>query len=124
MPDQTQSNPSSSLFDRAIEPELERSIYDQLHKIAHFQLLGHRQSTINTTMLVHEAYIKISSKNSNHLSKTHFFALSAHVMRQVVIDHARQKKSQKRGGLFLVKTYYDDEVFETDSDRLFQLDQA
>jgi RNA polymerase sigma factor (TIGR02999 family) len=72
--------------------------YDELRRIARRQRhrLG-RSATLNTTALVHEAYIKLAPAESG-LSRVHFFALAARAMRQILIDHARSHASLKRGG--------------------------
>lgn len=74
-------------------------IYDDLRRLARRRLqreFGAR--TLQPTALVHEAYLKLSS--STHLVATdreHFLALAAHAMRQVLVDHARRRRSAKRG---------------------------
>jgi RNA polymerase sigma factor (TIGR02999 family) len=75
------------------------SIYADLKRVAHRQLVRHLHGpTLSTTELVHEAYSRlIQGDGTRHLSRTHFFALSARVMRQVMIDHARAHATGKRG---------------------------
>jgi RNA polymerase sigma factor (TIGR02999 family) len=79
------------------------SIYADLKRVAHRQLFRHLHGpTLSTTVLVHEAYSRlIQGDGARHLSRTHFFALSARVMRQVMIDHARARATGKRGGTAL-----------------------
>ena len=75
------------------------SIYADLKRVAHRQLFRHLHGpTLSTTVLVHEAYSRLAQGGARHISRTHFFALSARVMRQVMIDHARARAAGKRGG--------------------------
>lgn len=76
------------------------SIYADLKRVAHRQLFRHLHGpTLSTTVLVHEAYSRLVQGDAvRHISRTHFFALSARVMRQVMIDHARARATGKRGG--------------------------
>jgi len=75
-------------------------VYDELHGLAHQQLQRRRPGqTLNTTALVHEAYLKlVDAEQTSWESRTHFFAVSAKAMRQIIIDYARRKSAQKRGG--------------------------
>jgi RNA polymerase sigma factor (TIGR02999 family) len=74
--------------------------YGELRRIAHRQLgneaTGH---TLDTTGLVHEAYLRIATQaNSVHLGEERLFALAARAMRRVLVDYARQRKALRRGG--------------------------
>jgi RNA polymerase sigma factor (TIGR02999 family) len=75
-------------------------VYDDLRRLARRQLRrwGQAQS-LNTTGLVHEAYLRLvdQSRASWH-DRGHFFAVSAMAMRQIIVDHARRRHRQKRGG--------------------------
>lgn len=75
-------------------------LYDDLRKIAHWQLRRGRSSpTMGTTVLVHEIYLKLADqKRLNASDRGHFLAISAHAMRQVMADHARRRTAAKRGG--------------------------
>ena len=75
-------------------------VYDQLRAIAR-RLLRHESPghTLQPTALVNEAYVRLAGKHQiNWQGKTHFFAIGAKVMRRILVDHARRKKSKKRGG--------------------------
>lgn len=82
--------------------ELLPLVYDQLRRIAAKQLGDERTDhTLTATALVHEAYLRlVGSKPEEDVyqSRAHFFAVAARAMRQVLVDSARRKKSQKRGG--------------------------
>lgn len=74
--------------------------YEELRRIAHQQRrrVG-APLTLNTTALVHEAYLKLSSGSPvQEFERAHFLALAARAMRQVLIDHARSRVCLKRGG--------------------------
>ena len=75
-------------------------VYDELHAIARRQLHKERDShTLNTTALVHEAYLRlVNQRHVQWMDRAHFFAIAARVMRRILIDYARQHRAEKRGG--------------------------
>ena len=75
-------------------------VYDELRRIAHGQLHGERSGhTLNTTALVHETYLRlVKIERVEWQDRAHFFAVAARVMRRVLIDYARARKRDKRGG--------------------------
>ncbi len=75
-------------------------VYDELRKIAGNYLRKERSGhTLQPTALVHEAYMKlIDISDINWQDRAHFFAVSANVMRHILVDHARAKLAEKRGG--------------------------
>jgi RNA polymerase sigma factor (TIGR02999 family) len=80
--------------------ELLPLVYDELRRLARRQLAGEwRQRTLDTTGLVHEAYLKLVDETAVPLkSRAYFFAAAARAMRQVLIDAARRRNRAKRGG--------------------------
>jgi RNA polymerase sigma-70 factor (ECF subfamily) len=73
-------------------------VYEELRRLAHSYLRGQQNQTMQATALVNEAYIKlVESKARNFNDRSHFFALAARVMRQIIVDYARTKGAQKRG---------------------------
>ena len=76
------------------------AVYDELHRLAHAQLRGERRDhTLNTTALIHEAYLKlVRLETVAWPSRAHFYALAARVMRHILINYAARRKAQKRGG--------------------------
>ena len=80
--------------------ELFPLVYDELHRQAARHLRRERQDhTLQTTALIHEAYLKlIDQREVNWESRTHFFAIAAQMMRRILIDYARAKHRGKRGG--------------------------
>ena len=75
-------------------------VYAELHTAARRQLARARPGqTVDTTMLVHEAYLKlVDSAHAHFADRGHFFAVAAKAMRQIIIDHARWASRKKRGG--------------------------
>lgn len=75
-------------------------VYAELHSAARRQLARARPGqTLDTTVLVHEAYLKlVDSAHANWTDRGHFFAVAAKAMRQIIIDYARWTTRQKRGG--------------------------
>lgn len=73
------------------------AVYEELKRIARGQLRRKREA-LQTTALVHEAYVKLSGGSQLALvDRNHLLALSARAMRQVLVDHARQAQAEKRG---------------------------
>ncbi len=74
-------------------------VYDELHRIAHGAMRqespGH---TLQTTALVHEAYVRLVSTDLEWESSGHFLRVAARAMRRILVDHARARKTAKRGG--------------------------
>ncbi|MBS0213788.1 MAG: sigma-70 family RNA polymerase sigma factor [Proteobacteria bacterium] len=90
---------SARAGDRAALDQVLASLYRELHAMARRQLHGQRNGTLDTTALVHESYFKlIRNQNAQFADRAHFFAYAATAMRSVVVDYARQRLSQKRGG--------------------------
>ncbi len=75
-------------------------VYDELHRLAHRYLGGERAGhTLQTTALVNEAYLRlIDASRVQWQNRAHFFAVSAQLMRRVLVDFARARQYQKRGG--------------------------
>jgi RNA polymerase sigma factor (TIGR02999 family) len=86
------------------------SVYDELKRLAHRQLAASPNPTINTTGLVHEAYLKLINPQGLRLNdRGHFFATAARAMRQIVVDHARRRLADKRGNAVQAVTL-DDQI--------------
>ncbi len=76
-------------------------VYDELRKLAAHRLAQEKPGqTLNATALVHEAYVRlVDTERAQHWNgKAHFFAAAAEAMRRIIIDQARHKQSQRRGG--------------------------
>lgn len=79
--------------------ELLPDVYDDLRRIARNHLRRHRAGmTLDTTAVVHEAYLKLLAANGAWNDRGHFFALASTAMRHLLVDHARRKHADKRGG--------------------------
>ncbi|HEY6122910.1 MAG TPA: sigma-70 family RNA polymerase sigma factor, partial [Pyrinomonadaceae bacterium] len=80
--------------------ELLPVIYNELRHLAHGFLFHERSGhTLQTTALVHEAYLKlIDQRDARWQNRAHFFAIAAQAMRRILIDSARKHRAQKRGG--------------------------
>jgi RNA polymerase sigma factor (TIGR02999 family) len=75
------------------------TLYNELHAMARRQLAGQYGQTLDATALVHEAYLKLIGRRDVQFDdRAHFFAYAASAMRSVVVDYARQRLAQKRGG--------------------------
>lgn len=86
--------------DRAALDALLPRVYDELRTLAHARLRRHRPGeTLNTTALVHEAFLKLTAgETPSFTDRAHFFALAARAMRFVLVGYARDRTAQKRGG--------------------------
>jgi RNA polymerase sigma-70 factor, ECF subfamily len=75
-------------------------VYDELKRRAHNHLFRERNDhTLNTTALVHEAYLRLAGQNLTSLrNSAHFFWLASEMMRRILVDHARSRRSEKHGG--------------------------
>jgi RNA polymerase sigma-70 factor (ECF subfamily) len=80
--------------------DLIESVYAELRRLAGSYLRQERSGhTLQATALVHEAYARlVDQSRAEWKSRTHFFAVGAKMMRRILIDHAREHRSQKRGG--------------------------
>jgi RNA polymerase sigma factor (TIGR02999 family) len=74
-------------------------VYRELRRLAHFQLRNERPGhTLQSAALVHEAYLRMIGLNAPQWeSRTHFFAIAAQLMRQILVDYARRHSAAKRG---------------------------
>lgn len=85
---------------RDAEARLIAQVYDELRRIAAAYMRRERQGhTLQPTALVHEAYEHlIDQPNAHWQSRAHFLATAAQVMRHILVDHARARRAEKRGG--------------------------
>jgi RNA polymerase sigma-70 factor (ECF subfamily) len=77
-----------------------QSVYEELRSLANSYLSnGQQPHTLQPTAIVHEAFLRISkSRTLNVESRTHFFRIAAVAMRHVLVDHAKERRTSKRGG--------------------------
>jgi len=80
--------------------ELTPLVYQQLHRLAHHYLSHERPGhTLQTSALVNEAYVRLVDwKNVRWQNRAHFFGVSAQLMRRILVDFARSRRYEKRGG--------------------------
>jgi RNA polymerase sigma factor (TIGR02999 family) len=76
-------------------------VYEELHRQAHRYLRRERKNnSLQTTVMINKAYLKLSEqRNVRFESRTHFFAIAANLMREILVDHARTKHRLKRDGV-------------------------
>src|SRR5437773_5796839 len=112
--------------DRALE-KLVPLVHPELHRLAHHYMSHERAGhTLQTTAILNEAYLRlVDNTKPVWQGRTHFIAAAAQLMRRIMVDHARERRSLKRGGGALKVTL--DEVAlvtETRSQELLDLDEA
>jgi RNA polymerase sigma-70 factor, ECF subfamily len=75
-------------------------VYNELHRLAHRYMSGEQPGqTLQTTALVHEVYLRLVDANDiNWQDRAHFYAICARLMRRILVDFARSRNYQKRGG--------------------------
>ena len=80
--------------------ELYPLVYEELHRLARRYMSRERKGhTLQTTALINEAYVRlVDQRNVRWANRSHFFAISAQIMRRILIDHARRHAYAKRGG--------------------------
>jgi RNA polymerase sigma factor (TIGR02999 family) len=134
------SSPSSSPLDQTVthllhaaragdDDALDRLfpiVYQELRRLARVVRRGKASETLNTTALVHEAYLKlVPSADVNWQSRKHFMRVAARAMRQVLVSAARRRHAQKRGGDQVDVTFEEGVHGDTlDLDTLIALDDA
>src|SRR5512135_1917529 len=86
--------------DEAAKEKLIPLVYDELHRLAKRYMAGERPGGgLQTTALIHEAFLRLStSKHISWQNRTHFFVVSARIMRRILVDFARSRRSEKHGG--------------------------
>jgi RNA polymerase sigma factor (TIGR02999 family) len=100
-------------------------VYDELRQLA-AQKLAHERpgQTLDATALVHEAYLRLVGRRDFH-NRGHFFAAAAEAMRRILVDRARQKRAEKRGGSAQrFGLSESDRVVLPDPDTLLAVDEA
>jgi RNA polymerase sigma factor (TIGR02999 family) len=96
--DRAPAAPAAPSGHREAFDELFALAYDELRRAAHFRL-GRRRSgeTLSTTVLVHEAYVRLADQSPRAVDRAHFLAIASRAMRFVLIDHVRARGTRKRG---------------------------
>jgi RNA polymerase sigma factor (TIGR02999 family) len=107
--------------------ELMPLVYRELHRLAHHYMRGERRGHIlQTSALVNEAYLQlIDARQVQWQDRAHFFAISANLMRQILVHFARSRDSQKRGGQFRQVSLAESAVMAPQGDAdLLELDDS
>lgn len=103
-------------------------VYDELRRLAHRYMSQERSDhTLQTTALVHEAYLRLVGQTDvRWQNRAHFFAVSAQLMRRILVDHARTQHAAKRGGAEVIKLSLDEAAHVPDecAAELIALDEA
>jgi RNA polymerase sigma factor (TIGR02999 family) len=86
--------------DREALEQLMPLVYEELRRLAHHYLRQERPDhTLQSTALVHEAYLRLAGHNPPQWqNRAHFFGIAAHIMRQILVEYARGRNADKRGG--------------------------
>jgi RNA polymerase sigma factor (TIGR02999 family) len=113
--------------DRDAADRLVVEVYPELRKIAARHMRRERDGhTLQTTALVHEAYLKlVNQREADWTNRAHFFAVAAQIMRRILVDHARTRLAEKRGGGVMALPLDEAIVFTPErSEQVVALDEA
>lgn len=102
------------------------ALYSELHRLAKIQMARAGSGvSVSATTILHEAYVDMAARSTKFPDRAHFMGYAAQVMRKLIIDHARNRQAQKRGGQFQI-TSLKDEVAEdlADERELTQISDA
>jgi RNA polymerase sigma factor (TIGR02999 family) len=99
MPDVTLLLDAAAAGDRQAAADLLPLVYDQLRALAADRMAGERPGhTLDATALVHEAYLRLVGSAPRWDGRGHFYAAAAEAMRRILVEHARARRAEKRGG--------------------------
>ena len=114
--------------DRRALDDLLPLVYDELHRLAAHYMRGERPShTLQTSALVNEVYLRlVDNQDISWQNRAHFFAIAAQVMRRILVDHARRRDNQKRGGGLAQKAQLNEATLVSDerAAEIVALDEA
>lgn len=112
--------------DPAAESALFEALYEKLHQIALARLRSERLETLGPTALVHEAYVRLRQAEDLSITDSqHFLYLASRVMRRILVDRARARLSEKRGGEFVRGELVEHLVGrKSDADEIMSVDRA
>jgi RNA polymerase sigma-70 factor (ECF subfamily) len=101
-------------------------VYAELRRMAHRQMRQQRPGhTLQTTALLHEAYLRLAGDPHKALrNRAHFFGLAATAMRHILVDHARTRHREKRGGAYQPVSFDEAVIFTERAAELLALDDA
>jgi RNA polymerase sigma factor (TIGR02999 family) len=112
--------------DAAAREQLVPIVYEELRRLAHHYMRGERPNhTLQTTALVNELYVRLAGINGvQWRDRAHFFAMAATLMRRVLVDYARLRAREKRGGGISVTSLDDNAVAAQPAVDIVALDEA
>jgi RNA polymerase sigma factor (TIGR02999 family) len=115
-----------SAGDTAAFDQLIPLVYERMRQLAHNRLRRESDGSLNTTALVHEAYLRLVDAPQRHLvNRGHFLALASRVMRNLLVDHARARRAAKRGdGITSAELHEAAWIADADLDAVVDLDRA
>ena len=113
--------------DEAARDQLIPLVYEELHRLAHRHMHRERPGhTLQTSALVNEAFVRLVDQRSVHWqNRSHFFGIAAQMMRRVLVDYARSRQAEKRGGDAVQVTLHDELIVSDEkNDEVVALDDA
>lgn len=111
--------------DAAAAESVTRLIYGELHRLAHSYMRREGPDCLlQTTALVHEAYLRLVDLDVPWEGRSHFFGICAQLMRRILVDAARRRRAEKRGGDVPPLRLGDYEIAAERADHLMALDDA
>ena len=115
-----------SKADEGARDALVAIVYRELRRLAHHYMQGERANhTLQTTALVNEAYLRLTDlTRMQWRDRAHFFAMAATLMRRILVDHARDRRSDKRGGGVVFTALQDEQVAAPSRIDALALDEA
>jgi len=91
-------------------------VYEELRELAHRYMRRERRNhTLQATAVVHEAYVRLVGMDVPWQNRTHFYAVAARLMRRILVDHAKSRHREKRGGPVTMMSV---DVYEEDTDHV------
>lgn len=102
------------------------TLYSELHRLAKAQLArGGYGISVSVTTILHDAYVDMAARDTKFPDRAHFMGYAAQVMRKLIIDHARNRQAQKRGGQFQITSLKDEIAADLADEReLTQISEA
>jgi RNA polymerase sigma-70 factor (ECF subfamily) len=113
--------------DRSVHDQLWPIVHDELRRLAHRQMKRERPDhTLQTNALVNEAYMRLVDwKSAQFKNRAHFFGMCARIMRQILVDYARSRGYQRRGGDAVIEPLDEAAIVSPSrSEQLLALDEA
>lgn len=113
--------------DRSVHDKLWPIVHDELRRLAHRQMTRERPDhMLQTSALVNEAYVRLVDwKRAHFKNRAHFFGMCARIMRQILVDYARSRGYQRRGGNVVIEPLDESAIVSpSKSEQLLALDEA